>query len=191
MLTVYIDFKSIPSFLALQPTLRLIAEHPVSTRWLPFRTRERELPGSGARREPVLRHKQIRDAYYQRINRHHAALRGISLAQRGKEGQTDTALNALLGIEGNPLRFIEACYSAYWTHDADLNSMETVRELLGNSGVDYRGAGLDDFQQLDAHQAQAEATGVIDAPTFVVSDQIFWGREHLPWMKELLTQLTD
>ena len=191
MLTVYIDFKSIPSFLALQPTLRLIAEHPVSTRWLPFRTRERELPGSGARREPVLRHKQIRDAYYQGINRHHAALRGISLAQRGKEGQTDTALNALLGIEGNPLRFIEACYSAYWTHDADLNSMETVRELLGNSGVGYRGPGLDDFQQLDAHQAQAEATGVIDAPTFVVSDQVFWGREHLPWIKELLTQLTD
>jgi len=33
---------------------------------------------------------------------------------------------------------------------------------------------------------QAEENGIFTSPTYVVNEQIFVGREHLPWISELL-----
>ena len=83
--------------------------------------------------------------------------------------------------------YIERCAQLYWTQQADLNSFDTVQTALAPSGVKHRGITEKDLDVLEAHQAEADSLGIIDAPTFVTADQIFWGREHLPWVNELLT----
>jgi 2-hydroxychromene-2-carboxylate isomerase len=41
---------------------------------------------------------------------------------------------------------------------------------------------------LEETQAIAEEAGLFDAPTFVIDGQLFMGRAHIPWMRELLQQ---
>ena len=36
-------------------------------------------------------------------------------------------------------------------------------------------------------QTQAEEDGVFGVPTFVIDGEIFWGREHLPVIEEMLS----
>ena len=40
--------------------------------------------------------------------------------------------------------------------------------------------------ELDGICRAAEAIGVFGVPTFVVDGELFWGREHLPDIREML-----
>ncbi|MEC7163460.1 MAG: hypothetical protein VXW20_04265, partial [Pseudomonadota bacterium] len=86
----------------------------------------------------------------------------------------------------DPLPFITAAFEAYWTGDADLNDARSVAALSGapdlQNGDDSDGASA----RLEAALGQAEENGIFTSPTYVVNEQIFVGREHLPWISELL-----
>ena len=40
--------------------------------------------------------------------------------------------------------------------------------------------------ELEAMQLTSEELGVVDTPAYVIDGQVFIGREHLPWVRELL-----
>ncbi len=46
-------------------------------------------------------------------------------------------------------------------------------------------------RELDAIQQAAEQAGVFGVPSFIVDNELFWGREHLPEIRELLDAPTD
>ena len=185
MLTVYIDFKSPDCYLALAPTLAMIEHTGCSVRWLPLRVRERELPK--ASHDPALTasHGRVRRAYQQRINQHYASLQGLSLEGPTNPHGTDAALAALLGSENNTTPFVQAAFNAYWQDGANLGSPETVTELWGSC---LSQPASIDIEALDRHQADAETAGIPDAPAYRVGGELFIGRAHLPWLRELLTQ---
>ena len=79
-------------------------------------------------------------------------------------------------------------FRAYWVDHADLNDPQVVSSLLGDSGL--KTTLIDNLEPqatLSKCQERAEQDGVIDTPAFVVDGQLFIGREHLPWIEELLT----
>jgi 2-hydroxychromene-2-carboxylate isomerase len=61
---------------------------------------------------------------------------------------------------------------------------------LAEAGADP--AGFPDYSagpgraELDGICHAAEAIGVFGVPTFVLAGEIFWGREHLPDIREML-----
>lgn len=86
---------------------------------------------------------------------------------------------------------IEAMMAAMWEQGARLDAPEVCRAALNDAGLD--GSALmalaDDAAvkaELIANTEQAVARGVFGIPTFFVGDEMFWGKERLPQMREAL-----
>ena len=78
MLTVYIDFKSAASYLALEPTLALARELGVAIDWRPFRTTERRpVPTRVADASVTESHRAARERSRRAMDQHYAMLRGL------------------------------------------------------------------------------------------------------------------
>lgn len=188
MLTLYIDFKSADAYLAMKPTLALAERHGLAIDWRPFKTLQREVPRPGENESVGARHRRVRAAAERAVATKYAAHQGIELRYPVPHGVTDLALGVLACLEGDKRPFIAAAFDAYWSDHADLNAAATVSQLIAKTGASFSG-DLDAARAaLTAAQAAAEAAGIIATPAYVFADQIFVGREHLPWIEELVVQ---
>jgi len=188
MLEVYVDFKCASSYLALDPTLALVERTGVEIAWHPFSTTERDVPAEGADAEVIARHHRVREASNRAIHVKYAALRGIDLQLPPTVGSVDLALGALAEIEGDPLPFIRACFAAYWEGHDDLDDPHVVKELLAASGIGHSGDLTASRERFAEAQGAAEEAGIVDAPGYRIERQLFIGRQHLPWIDELIRQ---
>ena len=185
---IYIDFKSAPAYLAIKPTLALLGRLSIPAQWLPFDTRQTPLPGARENETRGETHVRVRQEQRQQTCLKYAGIQGIPMAYPDEPGQTRCALAALLHLQAEPLPFIEAAFTAYWRDHRDLDDTAVVKELLAASGGD--GAGFDpaDYaHQLAILQDEAVELGVFETPMYLVEEQLFLGREQLPWIESLLT----
>jgi 2-hydroxychromene-2-carboxylate isomerase len=185
MLTVYVDFKSPAAYLAIAPTLELAERLNLSIDWKPFRAIEREVPKLGKEETVGESHRRVRADSQRALAVKYAAHQGIALKFPPNPGSTDLALGVLAGIEEDPLPFIRGAFNAYWEAHADLDDMAVVHALLIESGVRFEGSLADARSVLEIAQDQAEEAGIVGVPAYVIEDQLFVGREHLPWIEEL------
>ena len=95
----------------------------------------------------------------------------------------------LSAIEGDPLPFIRAAFKAYWKKHEDLDDLQIVQGLIHETGTQVSVDPSKGRILLDAAQEQAEEAGIVGAPAYVIADQIFVGREHLPWIEEIALSL--
>lgn len=191
MLTVYIDFKSPAAYLALAPTLALSGRTGAALTWRPFRTTERALPNTTgtetASTESVAQsHRRVRAQSRRDTHIKYAAHQGIDLNFPDIPGETDLALGALATLSGDPLPFITAAFAAYWQGHANLDDPATVTALLAGQNADTSQTPQDLRRTQVAAQVDADAAGIVDAPAYLIKDQLFIGREHLPWVAELI-----
>ena len=186
MLEVYIDFKCAGSYLALDATLALIERSGVAVQWRPYSTAERDVPDEGADTLVIASHHATREASRRAIHIKYARLRGIDLAYPAIAGSTELALGALAQIEGDPLPFIRACFCAFWEGHEALDDPQVVSELLAVSGVGHSGDLSGTRKAALVAQAEAVAAGIVDAPGYSIAGQVFVGRQHLPWIEELI-----
>ena len=101
-------------------------------------------------------------------------------------GNTDLALGALALISGDPLSFINAAFAAYWTDHADLNDPTVIAHLTSETiGENFVFDEKTCIDALESSQAEADELGIVDAPAFIIQDQLFIGREHLTWLEEI------
>lgn len=185
MLTVYIDFKSPASYLAMKPTLDLTNRLNLAVDWRPFRSIERDIPRIDGHETVGERHRRVRAASQRALAIKYASHQGIQLKFPESPGATDLALGALFGLEGEKLPFIQAAFSAYWHDHADLDDARTVRRIIAASGAEYSADLREAQAAADLAQNQAEEAGIVGAPAFVIENQIFVGREHFPWIEEI------
>lgn len=83
--------------------------------------------------------------------------------------------------------FVQSAFKAYWTANADLSDQITVLKLARDSGLILTEEALSSVTKaLPDHQFQAEESGVFTTPTYRINDQLFVGREHLPWISSLI-----
>ena len=189
-LDLYIDFKSVAAYLAIKPTLALAAETGATIRWLPFLSRVRSVDLTPAGEETKgEKHIRVREIMRRQLYQRYAGHQGIELEFPEHFGATDLALAALAWYaDENPLPFVQAAFHHYWHVEADLNKPESVSSLLNQVGWSERAFDPDQaMAKLGDLQTAALERGVIDTPAYIVSDQLFIGREHLPWIRSLLT----
>ena len=186
-LRIYIDFKSGPAYLAMKPTLALLEQKGIAADWLPFDSR---LPQAKPAREGESRgetHLRVRQEQRRLTCLKYAAIQGIPMHYAGHPSGTRCALAAMLHARPNPLRFIEAAFIAYWRDNRDLDDAAVVTGLLRQA--DYAADSFDPeayMAELDANQQEAEERGVFDTPMYQVGQEMFLGREQLPWIAALL-----
>lgn len=183
MLTIYIDFKSADSYLALKPSLSLAERLDLDVEWRPFRSVPRELPASSPDRRRTELHHRVRTAARRREQQTYARHQGLELRFRDPEGSSDLALGVLAALEGPPLSFVRRAFEAYWSEGANLDDEAEVSRLID----DPRALSLA-REALAVAQEAAERAGIVDAPAYVVHGQIFVGRQHLPWVEELVRE---
>ena len=186
MLDIFIDFKSPAAYLALKPTRDLLQKEKLEARWRPFRVRERDVPQIAKHETVGDSHRRVRAQSRRNIFLHYAGVQGIEMNFPAERMPTDLALGALALIDGPQAAFVELCFAAYWRDNANLDDEAVVAQLIAHSGVILN----DDLSKaraaLEASLDKAEEDGAVDTPGYLVKEQMFVGREHLPWVRQLI-----
>lgn len=186
-LEYFIDFKSPAAYLSLQPTLELRREHDFDLVFRPYRTQQKAVPVENDQETKGETHIRVRAQTRQLTHLKYAALCGLPMRFPATPGSTDLALAALFYAHQDPAAYSALAFHAYWVDNLDLNNPTLVNQLLEKSGHDPHGFdGQAHLQALEDAQIPTEESGVVDTPAYVVEGQVFIGREHLPWIRELL-----
>ena len=90
--------------------------------------------------------------------------------------------------------YFDAVYPPFWRRELDIEDVSVVVSCLAAAGVPT--AGFEAYNAgegraaHDALQAELHPAGIYGVPTYVVDGHIFFGREHLPQVRWLLSERT-
>jgi len=200
-LAVYIDLKSPYAYLAIDPTRAMAARLGVPIDWRPFTLDipsylgsaklDKEGRVSRAERTPQ-QWSGVKYAYMDA--RRYANLTGKTVRGTVKIWDSSLAGIAMLfakeqGAEALD-RFLDVVYPPFWRRELDIEDGEALAGMLERSGVAAGGfaafaAGRGRALH-DATNEAAFAAGVFGVPTYLVADELWFGREHLPRIAWLL-----
>lgn len=196
MFRVYIDFKSPAAYLALKPTLEIASESGVTVQWTAFRTNQQAVPVARPDEDQGASHRRVRAEARQKMHLHYASVQSLPMRFPSSFSATDLALGVLDALHEYPSmvvdEFVRAAFNAYWVDHADLDQESVVGKLLAANEVapGLVGEVRENLaQRLDAIASRAVDEGVVDAPAYQVDGQVFVGREHLPWVSQILNEL--
>ena len=82
-------------------------------------------------------------------------------------------------------------FERFWRRELDIEAVDAVAAVLSEAGADGARfpAGAEALRhEVAAISRAAEADGVFGVPTFCIDKEIFWGREHLPDIREMLAR---
>jgi 2-hydroxychromene-2-carboxylate isomerase len=190
-LDLYIDFGSPGAYLAFKPTLALITDFKLDVRWLPYATKQTPIPAVTADENRGETHRRVRATARQQTHLKYAHLQNTPMHFADEPGNTRLAMAALLYVQERSTQarvedFVTGAYHAYWADQLDLDDTTVITNLLEQSGYDATEFNGSYLEKLDEHQLTSEDRGVIDTPAYVIEEQVFIGREHLPWLREIL-----
>jgi 2-hydroxychromene-2-carboxylate isomerase len=201
-LIVYLDLKSPYAFIAKDPTRAMAARLAVTVDWRPLTLDIPSYLGSARldKRGRVAESRRsesqwtsVRYAYADA--RRYAKLQGYTL--RGTEKIWDTTL-AHIGFlwaraQGSAVldAYLDEAYARFWRRDLDVEDLNVVSATLAGAGAEVD--GFADYASgagralHDAMQTTIFDAGVFGVPTYVVEGERYFGREHLPRVRWLLT----
>ena len=110
--------------------------------------------------------------------------------------KTAPALRGALAMRrfGKEWAYLEAIFAAYWERDdASVAEPQGLQPVASALGVDPdRFLALSESaevrQELIAETDAALARGIFGAPTFVIGDEIFWGKDRMDFIDEELAR---
>jgi 2-hydroxychromene-2-carboxylate isomerase len=200
-LTVYIDYKSPYAYLAKDLAYALADEYPVRLDWLPYVLDipsflgSARVDASGRVIESERNAHQWRRVRYSYMDCRRAA-RKRGLVIRGPLKIWDSTLAACGMLyakrhgEGVLHRYQDLTFERFWKRELDIEDPEIVGRVLGEAGIDSGGfaayAASEGRAEVGRICRAAEAAGVFGVPSFVIDGELFWGREHLPEIREML-----
>lgn len=184
MIKAYIDFKSLECFLATEPIIALAEEFGVAIDWQPFSSRPRALPTQVDDETITQRHHRVRAESEHRLRHLYAAVRGYEIPSESATKDSTKALVRLNQITGDRTAFVQQAFETCWLENQNLDDASLLDQICSSSSAVYDSTKDD----LEETQAIAEEAGLFDAPTFTIDGQLFMGRAHIPWMRELLQQ---
>ena len=199
--TVYIDYKSPYAYLAKDLAYELARDFPVQLDWLPYDLDLADFMGSArvddtgrvleAQRTP----HQWRRVKYSYMDCRRLA-RKAGLVIRGTQKIWDSSL-ALIGMlsakrQGEAVlrRYHDITFERFWKRELDIEDPAVVTAVLAEAGADPSGVVAylegDGRAELERICRDAEEKGVFGVPSFILDGELFWGREHLPDIRDRL-----
>jgi 2-hydroxychromene-2-carboxylate isomerase len=201
---LYSDYKSPYAYLAKDLAYDLERETGVQLDWLPYTLDIPAYLGSakvdakGSVLEETRNAHQWRRVKYSYMDcRREANRRGLTI--RGPQKIFDSSL-ANIGMIyakrcGVFRDYHDRVFERFWRRELDIESPTALAAVLTECGADA--AGFPAFlegegqAQLRDVQREAEAAGVFGVPSFLLErGELYWGREHLPRIRELLAAET-
>jgi len=201
-ITIYIDFKSPYTYLSISPIKKLAKELNIKIDWLPYVLDIPEYLGSakvdnkGKVLESSRNDHQWRRVRYSYMDcRRYANLRKMTVLGPQKIWNTKLVSIALLWVKKqNSLLiedFIDHIFVNFWKRELDIENFDIVETIIEKCGISQSGfkewkknAGKN---ELDAIMNEAHKKGVFGVPSYIIEDELFWGREQIPMIKARLT----
>lgn len=193
-ITVLFDFKNPQSYLALAPTLTLISDADTIADWQPLVTAPlAQAVEPDADSERGVWHRWHRARYRIMDLRRYAEAQGLPATCfaddrlfSGREGRVAAAAWWQHRTHRDALALLKALSHAAWHEALDLDDVAqvgaAVASVLGNDG----GFAEDPDTAMAALAVQQEALaarGLFDVPGYVVGEEVFYGRQHLPMVR--------
>ncbi|MEZ5649863.1 MAG: DsbA family protein [Burkholderiaceae bacterium] len=199
---VYSDYKSPYAYLAKDLAYALESDTGVVLDWLPYTLDipaylgSARLDGDGGVLEQSRNAHQWRRVRYSYMDcRREANLRGLTI--RGTRKIWDSSL-ANIGMlfakaQGRDVfrGYHDRVFERFWRRELDIERPEVLAAVLAQAGADTM--GFESFlqgqgrRQLEQLQSEAEDAGVFGVTSFLLPDgDLYWGREHLPRIRELI-----
>ena len=201
-LIVYFDVKSPYAFVAFRPTLALERELGLKFDWRPLTLDIPSYLGSARKKEGKVVASEGRSQrtwnairYSYRDARRYAERQGLIL--KGTEKIWDSTLPnigilwAMQTARDRLGDYLEAVYPPFWRRELDIEDTSVVEACLERAGISAIG-----FAQFasgpgralhDDLQPQFHETGIYGVPTYVLGDEILFGREHIPYIRWALS----
>lgn len=202
MISVYLNFSELSSWLLLAPLKKLCEELPVDLVWKPMLSSLGNIAGSNlsaSQPDPLMSYRSRRaDA------RHRAARRedqrmcerlGITSEQGERKVDPFYLSLGMVWLTGQSagqqeyFSFAETAFLKTFRDSADVESFSGLQAVMEESG--FRTEGLVHFldnqaPDLEAVRQDAVDNGVFNSPAVVLDGEVFHGREHLPLIKWML-----
>lgn len=199
-LIVYLDFKSPYAYLAKDPTRQLEQDYGIAIDWRPLTLNIPSYLGSAKVNDAgkVVEENRtprqwqgVRHAYMDA--KRYARLKDIVLYGPKKIWDSSLAGIGMLWTRTDrnvQQRYMDLVYERFWRRELDIEDAQVIAAAVAEAGGDDAGylahlAG-EGRQRHDALQAALHPAGIFGVPTYVVADEIFFGREHLPMVRWLL-----
>ena len=198
---VYIDFKSPYAYLAKDPAYELERDFGARLNWLPYVLDIPSFLGSARLDERGQVIEESRNAHqWRRVKysymdcRRQARKRGLVIRGTIKIWNTTLASAGMLWAkrQGDPVlrHYLDITFERFWRRELDIEDLGVVSAVLAESGADTAGFAAYIASDGPGEVAQigheAEEKGVFGVPSFIVDGELFWGREHLPDIREIL-----
>jgi 2-hydroxychromene-2-carboxylate isomerase len=199
--TVYIDYKSPYAYLAKDLVYELERDSAVHIDWLPYVLDIPSFLGSATLDadgrvvdESRNAHQWRRVKYSYMDCRREARKRGLVIRGPRKIWDSTLAAAGLLHAkrQGDAVlrQYNDMTFERFWKRELDIEDPAVIASVLVEAGDDT--AGLLDYlagegpREVDRISRAAEETGIFGVPSFVVDGKLFWGREHLPEIRDML-----
>ena len=202
---VYLDFKSPYAYLAIEPTRELERELGIQFDWRPFVLDIPSYLGSARldKAGNVVEQSRSKDqwsgvkyAYYD--CRRYATLRNLVIRGTEKIWDTNLVATAMLWVRNYDhdiqQEFIDRIFQPFWKRELDVESSAVIQDLLDQVGAN--GTAFDEWASSKGNamneqlQTSAFSAGIFGVPTYVVGEELYFGREHLPRIRWQLTGQT-
>ena len=194
-LTVAVDVRHPHVWFGVPATHRLAADTGVELRWRPLRVRLPQPPvdpGPAASRGE--RHRYLRAMDFERNLVRYAAASGITPAPGWRNANGDIAAAALLWLDRQAPERVDAWLADIlprcWSASLDLSSARAVAATVAAVGAPTAGLvdwlGGDAADEVAACESELRAAGVFDVPGYLLNDEPFLGRQHLPMLRWLI-----
>jgi 2-hydroxychromene-2-carboxylate isomerase len=200
-LTAYFDYKSPYAYLAKDLVYELERDCGVRVDWLPYDLDLADFMGSArvddngrVLEEQRTAHQWRRVRYSYMDCRRQACKRGLVIRGTQKIWDSTIALRGMLYAkrqgDGVFRRYHDAVFERFWKRELDIENPDVIGAVLNEAGAEAAGFSLyladEGRQELERICRAVEAIGVFGVPTFVLDGELFWGREHLPDIREML-----
>jgi len=197
---VYSDYKSPYAYLAKDLVYELERETGAAIDWLPYTLDipaylgSARIDASGNVVEESRNAHQWRRVRYSYMDcRREANRRGLTILGTRKIFDSSLAnIGMLYAKRHGVLRpYHDRVFEGFWRRELDIESGAALAAVMAECGADPGGLGafLEDEgrRELERVMREAEAAGVFGVPSFLLEDgDLYWGREHLPRIREIL-----
>jgi 2-hydroxychromene-2-carboxylate isomerase len=194
-LSVLLDLRHPLAYLALHPTIELARDEGLEINWLPIRVPPLKMPSTARPDDDRgIRHRRIRAEAIAREIETYADAQGLVLRDYYRDADPTAAYVGWLWIREHRLERLEdyliEVFRAYWALELDPANESAISRIIEDLGADA--AGFTTWA-LDRGLARASALaeelherGLAGTPAYLIDDEFFLGRQHLPMIRWML-----
>jgi 2-hydroxychromene-2-carboxylate isomerase len=199
-ITIYSDYKSPYAYLAKDLVYDLARDALVRLDWRPYILDIPSFLGSarvdaaGNVLEEARNAHQWRRVRYSYMDcRREAQKRGLTIRGPQKIWDSTLAAAGMLFAQrvGDAVfrRYHDTVFERFWRRALDIENVDSVAAVLSECGAEgskFSAASEALRAEVFAISRAAEAEGVFGVPTFILAGELYWGREHLPDIRDRL-----